>query len=696
MFETKFVFLNIFIPIIGAGIIFSGLLLSFYVYIHWKNKVYLAMFLIGIISFIFVLSEGLLITFSYILDKPWIGRQFHRVEQIAVLYYLFALPFFLTYYLKVEKTLKRINLIIAFSGLFIAVLITIAAFVKPEFYISINNYAASYLGRSKEGLLYTARDIYFSIIVTYYLVLCIIMFIKKFRDLHQAVLMFSGLIIAIFSAIDDTIWVHYGFHIGLFPSQMYSRFALGTIIFTSLTMIGLSRKFIEDSKKVDTAFKQLDKSQEELSYVSYHDQLTGLMNRKSFYERFEDSIVQAKRSDVYKMRGLLFIDLDNFKDINDAIGYEYGDEILKEVSQRIKLALRESDYFFRFGSDEFTVILNSLNDVEDAAIVAQRIINYISNPFNVKSNVFYLGISIGITLFPLDGGDINTLMKNADTALNEAKKDHNVYKYYTKSMEEKAVKKLKMITDLRAALERKEFTLHYQPIQNLNNEVIGAEALIRWNHPVYGMIPPVEFIPVAEDSMLIIPIGQWVLEQACKDLEKIHKMGYDKLFFSINLSIKQFREPHFVDTIKAFISNLCIKPEFIHLEITESYLMKDTSETVEKLNSIREMGIKLSIDDFGTGYSSFSYLETLPINAVKIERCFISPIPDEKRTSPLVEAIILLARKLGLEVITEGVETKEQLNYLKSIDSNIIIQGYYYSKPLKMDDFINYLNNNKK
>jgi diguanylate cyclase (GGDEF)-like protein len=695
MIDMKFIVLNIFVPIIGAGIIFSGLILFIYVFINWKNWLYFSMSLIGAISFTFVLMEGFIATYAYILDNQILSYQFHRIEQLVALLYFVAIPMLFTYYLDLKGKFKKLNITIGIFGLLCAIVLSIVAFIKPDLYISVIKGVSRSPGRGQEGLLYRLRDIYLGVIIFYYFIVTIIHLIKNRKHLNQTIYILIGIIIAIFSALDDTIYINFNFHIGMFPHTSYPRFVFGIIFLTVLSMIGISKRFLDQSKKVAIAYDELDKSNEKLTYIAYHDQLTSLMNRKAFYERFEDSLIQAKRGDIYKMRGLLFIDLDNFKDINDAIGYNFGDEILKEVTIRIKSALRESDYIFRFGGDEFTVILNSLIDDADAAIVAQRIINNVSKPFDLKNKNFYLGISIGITLFPQDGLDVNTLVKNADTALNEAKKEQNVYKYYTKSMEIKAIKKVNLITDMRLALERNEFMLYYQPIQNLNNRVIGAEALIRWKHPTQGIIPPASFIPVAEESLLIIPIGQWILEKACEDLKNIHKMGFNDLFFSINLSIKQFNEAQFVENIKSIIAKTGIDPEFIHLEITESCLMKNIDETLDKLNSLRKIGIKFAIDDFGTGYSSFSYLESLPINTLKIEKCFISPIPDEKANSPLIEAIILLARKLGLEVISEGVETINQIDYLKSVDPEIIIQGYYFSKPLQYDDFIDYLKKNK-
>jgi len=818
-FGFNFVFFNIFLPLISTGAITTGIVLSLIIFFNWKNPLYLATFILGIISFLYVFCEAFIIISSYIMDNPSLGRITYRIEQLFITYFLFGLPFLLSFSIRLYKNWQITNRLISFLGLGIALFLTITAFLKPDSFISTTIYASKSLGRGQEGFLYPIRDLCLIIFTVYSLSFLIFELFTNKNNLLFTFLLLIGLLIIIFTALDDTIYIYKGIHIGLFQDQNFSRVSLGVTLFSILLMSAVSLKFIIQAKSVEEAYEEINKSEEKflqiayninevfwlinfnpennkkellyinpvyekiwgrdsselfysfnswieyihkedkkdiisnikdiakiddvlemeyriilpdkeirwirdrispikdengklfrlariseditkrknaeekLSYLAYYDPLTGIMNRKSFYERFKDSIIQAKRSKTEKNRALLFIDLDNFKDINDTIGHNYGDKILIDVSTRIKNELRESDYFFRFGGDEFTVILNNILDETDPAIVSQRIISSIvSKPFTVKGEEYYLGISIGISLYPQDGEDANILIKNADTALNEAKREKNIYKYYTNSMEDKAIEKVSIINDLRKAIEKEEFYLMYQPIMD-ENKVIGAEALIRWEHPEKGMIPPSAFIPAAEDSMLIIPIGEWVLKKACNDFKKLNGKGHD-LFLSINISIKQFKEKKLIDKIVSIVKESNINPNKLHIELTESCIMHDINETIEKLHILKNNGIKIAIDDFGTGYSSLSYLESLPIDTIKIDRSFISSISKKKSTYPLVDAMIIMANKLNLDIITEGVELKEQLNYLNSLKCTIFYQGFYFSKPLIIDDLTKFLEEN--
>ncbi len=431
--------------------------------------------------------------------------------------------------------------------------------------------------------------------------------------------------------------------------------------------------------------------EEQLSYLAYHDSLTGLMNRKSFYEKLEEVIMLASRSKSEKIRALLFIDLDDFKDVNDSLGHSIGDSLLKVVSIRMRKSLRESDYLFRLGGDEFIIILNNLSDYSNAGIVAQKIINVISDPFTINNNELYIGICIGVSLFPQDGNTPGELIKKADTALFEAKKEKNLYKFYTKSMEEKAIEKVKIITNLRKAITNNEFALYYQPIVDFEGKIIGAESLVRWIHPEWGIVSPGKFISIAEETALIKPIGYWIIDRALSDWKSVISEYGEDLFISINLSVKQFADKSFIDNLINSITGSGLPPGIIHLEITESFLMEDVEDAITKLERLRATGVFISIDDFGTGYSSLGYLEKLPITTIKIDRSFIIGIPDKRESSPLVESLVTMAQKLNLRIIVEGIESVEQWHYLDSLSISGGMQGFLFSRPIPLSDLRDYI-----
>lgn len=431
--------------------------------------------------------------------------------------------------------------------------------------------------------------------------------------------------------------------------------------------------------------------EEQLSYLAFHDPLTGLLNRKSFTEKLVEVINFAKRAKSDKNRALLFIDLDDFKDVNDSLGHKFGDELLKQVSLRITKLIRETDSVFRFGGDEFIVLLTSLNDYTDAGIVAQKIIEGLAVVYTISDHQVFIGSSIGISLFPQDGEESEALIKKADTALYEAKRDHNIYRFYTKAMEEKAIEKVSILNNLRIAIEQNEFRVYYQPIVDSNEEIVGVEALVRWHHPIWGVVQPSRFIPIAEDTIMINNIGEFVLKKACEDWQLIKERTGKKIFMSVNVSVKQFKDRDIIDTIIKTRDFYNLGQEDLHIEITESLFFDGLENVQEKSNLLKNSGIHISIDDFGTGYSSLSYLEKLPIANVKIDRSFIIDIPDGKMSSPLVESVVDIANRMNISIIVEGIENEAQRDYIKKLTSRAKMQGYLFSKPIPFNDLIKFI-----
>lgn len=426
----------------------------------------------------------------------------------------------------------------------------------------------------------------------------------------------------------------------------------------------------------------------QMTHQAHHDALTGLPNRLLFVDRLRQAIAQARRKN--HDAAILFLDLDRFKLINDTLGHAVGDRLLQSVAARLKGLLRESDTVGRQGGDEFILILPEIHSRAEVSTVAQKILALFSTPFPLEGEEVFITPSIGISLYPADGTDIETLIRHADAAMYSAKElGRNNFRFFTPALNETAQSRLETENSLRRALAKNEFVIHYQPVISLlSREIVGVEALVRWQHPRKGLLMPSSFIPVAEDTGLIIPIGEWVLRSACNQVRSWQKSGYP-LRVAVNLSARQFRQPQLTETIRAVLLETSLIPESLEVEITESIAAEDLNVTISILRSLKDMGIRISIDDFGTGFSSLSYLRRFPIDTLKIDKSFVADILP-RRDEEIVTAIINLAQTLKLKVIAEGVETREQLNFLaeKHCDE---IQGYFFCRPLPQHELQPYL-----
>ncbi len=432
---------------------------------------------------------------------------------------------------------------------------------------------------------------------------------------------------------------------------------------------------------VATDITERKQAEKRLVQLANFDSLTGLPNRSLFRDRLKHAVAQAHRKK--HLVALLFLDLDRFKMINDSLGHHAGDELLKAVSKRLLVNAREEDTVARLGGDEFTVILEGITSSEDATIVARKILQVMGKPFVLDGHEVFVTTSVGITIFPIDASGIDELLKNADTAMYRAKEHgRNNYQFYTADMNAKAVEHLIMEGSLRHALERDEFILHFQPQVDLHSrEITGMEALLRWNHPDLGLLYPNQFMLLAEETGLIISIGEWVLEQACKQAVEWRDRGIPPLRMAVNLSALQFRKNDLVAVIAGILDFSGLDPQFLELEITESFLMENVDSAITKLQDLSALGVHLAIDDFGTGYSSLSYLKRFPLNALKIDQSFVRDISTDSDDAAIVEAIIALAHSLHLRVMAEGVETEEQLNFLRTRGCDLV-QGFLVSHPL--------------
>jgi len=438
---------------------------------------------------------------------------------------------------------------------------------------------------------------------------------------------------------------------------------------------------------IQTDLREIESSQAKADYLAFHDPLTGLYNRINFEEYLQHAISTAKRNNT--LLALLFIDLDRFKVINDTLGHDIGDKVLIEVANKLKTILRESDFIARWGGDEFVIILENISSPSDTALVANNIIDALQEPIIINKHKLLTTASIGISLYPDNGDDIQTLIKHADSAMYLAKDEgKNNYKYYTHDLSKEIQKKLDIDMELHNALSNNEMYMVFQPQYSLKtSQIISAEALIRWENPKLGFVPPDLFIPIAEDSGAISKIGYFVFEESCKALCRFREAGLYLEYIAVNVSSIQFREAHLLDTFLAIVQRHGLEPSDIEIEITERFMMEQTTQNMQLLQKFRDKGFKISIDDFGTGYSSMAYLKDLPVDTIKIDKSFVDDIGEESSNNVIIEAIIALAKTLGYAIIAEGIETKEQENFLQDVRCDIG-QGYLFSKPKKADELI--------
>ena len=425
-------------------------------------------------------------------------------------------------------------------------------------------------------------------------------------------------------------------------------------------------------------------SERRLAQLAHYDTLTRLPNRLLLRDRLESAVVSARRN--HWTAAVMFVDLDRFKWINDTLGHNAGDTLLQEVAARLTNCVRNSDTVGRLGGDEFALVLQDVGDGQPAATVARKIIDLLSQPFTLEGKEYYVTASVGITLYPNDAEDADSLIKHADTAMYRAKElGRNNFQYFTADMNERAVHKMELETDLRRALGRNEFALEYQPkVSCHTGEITGVEALLRWNHPVRGTVQAVEFIPMLEETSLIIPIGEWVLHTACRQARAWHAAGLGTPTVAVNLSGRQFQAEDLCDMVKHALDAAGLEPAFLELELTETYLMRSPEEAIATLNRLKATGVRISVDDFGTGYSSLSYLKRFPLDELKVDRSFVQDITGDPDDASITRAVITMAHNLKLNVVAEGVETEGQLGLLIANGCDTV-QGFYFSGPVSGD-----------
>jgi diguanylate cyclase (GGDEF)-like protein len=436
---------------------------------------------------------------------------------------------------------------------------------------------------------------------------------------------------------------------------------------------------------LERTLKERDAQEEKIKFLAYHDALTKLPNRVLFQDRLGQALALASRNK--ELVGVMFLDLDRFKSINDTFGHGIGDQLLQTVAERLMGCLRATDTVTRMGGDEFLLIITGLKDITQITGIAEKLLSALFEPLKLESIEISISGSLGISVYPQDGNDQETLIRNADAAMYYAKsKGRNNFQLYDILMNVSAKEQLKMEEALRKALDREEFVLHYQPRQQVSTgQITAVEALIRWNHPKLGLLYPLEFISIAEEIGLIIEIGEWVLRTACLQNKAWQDMGLKPIRVSVNISGIQFQRNDYYQTVAQVVAETGLNPIWLELELTESIVMRNAPMTIAKLNQLHDLGVKISLDDFGTGFSSLSYLKLFPIDILKIDSSFIQDVSSESKDAAITKTIIGLSRRLKLNVVAEGVETYEQLNFLRSRKCNEI-QGFIISKPLLVED----------
>ena len=470
-----------------------------------------------------------------------------------------------------------------------------------------------------------------------------------------------------------------------FPSPTAA--AAVDVFFLLVTGLGMMILVLEDEREAAL------EAASQVEHIAYHDPLTGLPNRALFLDRLIVALAHASRHQ-HKV-GILFLDLDRFKQINDSLGHTMGDHLLKSAAERIRAAVREEDTIARFGGDEFALLIHILGRAEHAGKIARKILDALAAPFTLGTREIFITGSVGIAIYPNDGVDAETLIRNADTAMYRAKhQGGDAYQFYTASMNSRALEMLELESGLRKALKSGEFALYYQPLIDIQSGgIYGLEALLRWNHPEQGLVLPDNFIPAAEVSGLIIPIGNWVLREACRQARFWQRQKGTDLVVSVNLSARQFTQADLAAQVKQALEESRLQPRLLELEITETNVMQDVEKTARILRELKTIGVRIAIDDFGTGYSSLSYLKDFPVDTLKLDRSFVRDLiaPQDAK---IVSGVIAMAHSMSLTVMAEGVETLSQLDFLRANDCDKL-QGFLFSRPLPPDSFDRYMTHHK-
>lgn len=684
----------ILIPIFSLGLLFSAIILLGNGYFVYRYKNFLAILFLNIPAFFYVVFE---ILFILALDRgaPGPAKWFYVLQELSVTGYLIVLPYFLYHFIRAEtsfsRMLHKIHRYFFIAGTCFGLFFFFIAFFFPELFIDVSRavYNPGNFSNFKsdlQGTLFLFREVLLGIYILYSL-FSFLGEILSYRKNRFLIPYFSAFLLAAAAAAEELVQSVTGRYLDFFPETEYSRFTVGITLFSLIALFTLLRWFLFKARKGDIAREALEKRKQDLYSLAYFDELTGIPNRKSFFSRLRDICWEHTR-DKEKRYAVLLFDLDNFKEINECFGYLSGDSLLNQIVKKARVLLGTEDTIYRVGGDEFAIILENIKDPEAVVAFAENLLNVFSTPFSIQNHTIFALTSIGVAFVPEHGTDALIVSRNANTALMTAKLDKNIYRFFSTDMEMKSLWQIKIVNGLREGLLKKQFSVVYQPIVDVDGTVVAAEALIRWNRSDFEEISPSEFIPMAESSGIILQLNNWLFMKVIDDIGTLQENGIN-IEISVNISTRHLRDSNLCSLINRLVFERQIPQSLISFEITESLLMQDIEENIHNLETLNRQGFKLSIDDFGTGYSSLNYLKHMPIHTLKIDKTFIDGVLEKNRDKALISAIIYLARKLDLQVIAEGVEKQAQFDFLKENNCKLF-QGYLFSQPLPLDDFITY------
>ena len=691
--QTK-LFTDTLIASLNVGIIFTGILFALVMDIRYRQKDSRAYFLISVSSFLFVALKLFAIFFTAIFNNDRAAHFFLILQEYTAVSFLFTAPY---YILKTFEHSKMDYHLLSWTyrtGAIAGIIIVVASTINNGLFLTqaVNplDSGAMVHDMFKVGILYHARDILLILMI----LISLFVIIKKLvlhRSKNNPVFLGIGILGAFYFAAVSIAREYVHLPSVVLAGTNHSShliIGIGLFYFSSLltTTLNAVNKAIE-SRKLTLA---LQNSEQELLRLAYHDAHTGILNRKSFYSQLDTSLEIAKRHSTLEKRAVFLLDLDHFKEINDSYGHPTGDELIRQMVKRFKNSIRKSDLLFRLVGDEFAIIVYNVSTIENIALMAQKLLMALQNHFVVGDHNIFISTSIGISLFPDDGNNSDILLRHADYALYEAKKDRNTFKFYTPEMQRKAFERMSIINALRKSIQNGEFELYYQGLIDKKGKTVGAEALLRWKNPGWNHVPTEFIIQLAENSGLIIDIGKWVLSKAYESLHDLLALE-EKFVLSINLSVKQLKDESLLDIIENLESAFGIDPGHILFEITEGTFLENPDKIGQRLNALTEKGYNFAIDDFGTGFSSFSYLKTMPVSSLKIDKSFLADVATNSSNKAIVASMISMGHGMNMEITAEGVETADQRDFLISSGCDYL-QGFYFFKPAPLNEFLSNFN----
>lgn len=669
------------IPAISVGFILAATGVFIFLALRGGQNLHRAMVLNGLLAFGFVGSEVLILTFGSTLGNLPLSREFHRLEQVCGAIFIYSLPLLMGVAIQLRPVPKKVHrVVVSFAGVAAGALALIA-FLYPPLFIDTDHPRASVVfqmdvGRGLEGPAYLIRDLLVGGSMIYALILGIL-HVKDQARKRYVIPILIGLCFGFFMAADDILMAQTGRYLTHIPFT-FSRVSLGftglLLTFMAVTLL----RYLDQERELRRAYHSLHQ-------MAYHDSLTGLPNRKALLERLNETLAQAKRSEKEPLRAIVIFDLYHFRIINDTWGTDTGDAVLEETGRRLRAALRQGDILARTGHDEFTAVLTHLAREDGAGLATVKLLAGLATPYAPYGKDLHLAANAGIAVYPRDGVDTDTLFRRAELALAQARREDLPFRYYTERLQEDILQRMRLAERIRTALEREEFSLDWQPQVDPSGRIVGAEALVRWRTGD-RQIPPSEFIPVAEETRLILPLGDYILRKALTQEHLWRRMGFHLDRVAINLSPRQLAVDSLVADVMRFLNETQADPNHVELEITESGVMEDPDGVRAKIVRLQELGIKFAIDDFGTGYSSLAYLQRFPAQVLKIDQAFVRGMQPGNLDSRLVDGIISLAGTFNMETCAEGVETAEQAESLKAAGCTRL-QGYYFGKPVSAEAF---------